>query len=56
MQHSQESKPVIFYFLMAFLTVGVTYIGYKFGGLLGGTIAFLFTAVVNGYAVTIKHD
>jgi len=56
MEQNTESKPAIFYFLMLLLAVGVSFIGYKFGGLLGAAIGFFFSSVVNIYALQIKHD
>jgi hypothetical protein len=57
-QYSAEAaaRPKIFYFLMIFLTFGTTFIGYKFGNIIGAVIGFLFAALVNGYALRIKHD
>ena len=49
-------RPLGFYFLMVFLAVGVTFIGWNFGGVLGACIGFFFTCVVNGYALRIKND
>ncbi len=49
-------RPAIFYFLMAFLSCGVAFIGWNFGGVLGALIGLAFTLVINGYALTIKND
>ena len=57
MQHNhEESKPALFYFLMLFLACGVSFIGYKFGGITGACIGFFFSSAVNVYALQIKHD
>jgi hypothetical protein len=52
----ETGKPLFFYLLMLFLTLGVSYIGWNFGGVTGAVIAFLFTCLVNGYAIQIKND
>jgi uncharacterized membrane protein YgaE (UPF0421/DUF939 family) len=49
-------RPAIFYFLMAFLTFGTTFIGWEFGRVIGACIGFGFAAVVNTYALRIKLD
>ena len=51
-----ESKPAIFYFLMAFLCLLVTFIGYNFGGVLGAVIGLTLSLIANGYAIRIKND
>ena len=56
MEQNHESKPALFYFLMLFLAGGVSFIGYKFGGITGACIGFFFTCVINGYALRIKLD
>ncbi len=52
----QINRPFAFYFLMAFLTFGTTFIGYNFGKIPGAVIGFAFAALVNGYALRIKLD
>ena len=54
--NEQHSRPFAFYFLMFFLTVGVSFIGYNFGGVKGLFIGLFFTVVVNTYALQIKFD
>lgn len=51
-----SSKPAGFYFLMVFLAVGVSFIGWNFGGTKGALIGFFFTCVINIYALSIKND
>lgn len=51
-----QSRPAAFYFLMAFLTFGTTFIGYNFGGAIGAVLGFLFSVMVNGYAIQVKPD
>ncbi len=51
-----ESRPAIFYFLMAFLCVLVTFIGFNFGGVLGAVIGLALSLVANIYALQIKND
>jgi len=51
-----QSRPAAFYFLMAFLTFGTTFIGYNFGGAIGAVLGFLFSVMVNVYAIQIKAD
>lgn len=49
-------RPFAFYFLMVFLVVGVSFIGFNFGGIPGALIGFFFSSVVNYYALQIKLD
>jgi hypothetical protein len=56
MQNQTESRPFAFYFLMVFLAFGTTFIGWNFGEIPGAIVGFLFSALVNGYALLIKHD
>lgn len=51
-----ENRPFAFYFLMAFLAFLTTFIGWNFGKVPGALIGFLFSCLVNGYALRIKHD
>lgn len=53
---AETERPLGFYFLMAFLFFGTTFIGYNFAGLIGGVIGFLFALMVNVYAMKIKLD
>ncbi len=53
---AETERPLGFYFLMAFLFFGTTFIGYNFGNIPGGVIGFLFALLVNGYALKIKLD
>ena len=50
------SRPFGFYFLMLFLAAGTTFIGWNFGEVIGAVIGFLFSLLVNVYAMTIKFD
>lgn len=54
--NTSTERPLGFYFLMAFLAVGVSFIGWNFGGLKGALIGFFFSSVVNIYALQIKND
>ncbi len=56
MNEENQSKPVVFYLLMGFLAILVSFIGYNFGGVLGACIGFFFSSVVNIYALQIKLD
>lgn len=49
-------RPLGFYFLMAFLAFGVSFIGWNFGALKGALVGFFFSSVVNIYALQIKND
>jgi hypothetical protein len=55
-QPVEEGRPFGFYFLMVFLMCGTTFIGWNFGGVVGAVIGFLFSVMVNGYALRIKLD
>ncbi len=55
MQIQDESRPFGFYFLMVFLMFGTTFIGWNFGTYIGAVIGFLFSCLVNGYALRIKN-
>lgn len=57
-QHKEqnEGRPLAFYFLMAFLTFGTTFIGWNFGQIPGAIVGLLFALLVNGYALRIKFD
>jgi 4-hydroxybenzoate polyprenyltransferase len=54
--NEQQSRPVAFYFLMAFLAFLTSFIGYNFGHIPGALIGFLFSLIVNIYALKIKFD
>lgn len=56
MQIQDEARPFGFYFLMVFLMCGTTFIGWNFGAYIGAFIGFLFSCLVNGYALRIKND
>lgn len=56
MENQKIERPLGFYFLMAFLVFLTTFIGWNFGGVVGAVIGFLFSCVVNGYALRIKND
>lgn len=45
-----------FYFLMIFMFMLTTFIGFKFAGVIGAIVGFLFAVMVNGYALKIKFD
>jgi uncharacterized membrane protein YgaE (UPF0421/DUF939 family) len=51
-----QARPIAFYFLMAFLTFGTTFIGWNFGKVPGAVIGLLFAVMVNTYALKIKLD
>lgn len=52
----ENSRPLGFYFLMVFLAFGTTFIGYNFGNLVGAVLGFLFSVLINVYAIQIKND
>lgn len=54
--HETNSRPLAFYFLMGFLCFLTTFIGWNFGHVPGAIVGFLFSALVNGYALKIKFD
>lgn len=63
MQHSNNNqpteetgRPLGFYFLMVFLAFGTTFIGYNFGAVVGAVVGFLFSCIINIYALRIKLD
>lgn len=57
MQHNEShGRPFAFYFLMVFLAFGTTFIGWNFGHVIGAIIGFLFSLLVNVYALKIKFD
>ncbi len=55
-EKENEGRPLGFYFLMIFLAFGTTFIGYNFGSVVGAVIGFLFSCLVNVYALRIKLD
>lgn len=54
--NESQGRPIAFYFLMGFLAFLTTFIGYNFGHIIGGVIGFLFSVLVNVYALKIKFD
>ena len=52
----ETERPLGFYFLMAFLFFGTTFIGWNFGQVPGALIGFCFALLVNTYALRIKLD
>ena len=52
----EMGRPLGFYFLMVFLAFGTTFIGFNFGGIIGAVIGFVFSCIVNIYALRIKFD
>ena len=52
----ETSRTGGFYFLMIFLFMLTTFIGWNFGGVPGAVIGFIFATVVNVYALQIKLD
>lgn len=53
---AETSRTGGFYFLMIFLFVLTTFIGWNFAGVIGAVIGFLFALLVNSYALKIKFD
>lgn len=53
---AETSRTGGFYFLMIFMFLLTTFIGWNFAGVVGAIIGFLFALLVNGYALKIKFD
>ena len=56
MTKSPASRPFILYFLMLFLSVGWSFIGFNFAGVIGGCICIFIALVVNFYALGIQEE
>ena len=52
----ETSRTGGFYFLMTFLFMLTTFIGWNFANVIGAIIGFVFALVVNVYALKIKLD
>jgi hypothetical protein len=50
------SRPLAFFFLMAFLAFLTSFIGWNFYRTTGLIVGFIFSCVVNIYALRIKLD
>ena len=49
-------KSLVLYFLVAFLTVGWTFIGYNFAGKTGAAICLFFAVAASTYAFRIQEE
>lgn len=56
MAKANTSRPFIFYFLMLFLTLGWSFIGFNFAGAKGAAVCLFIALVVNYYAMGIQEE
>jgi hypothetical protein len=54
-QNQNQPNSSLLYPFMLLLAAAFTFIGYNFGGVLGGFVGFCISCVGNAYAITIKQ-